>query len=391
MNIIIGIIVGLAVLTILVALHELGHALAAKKNGVKLKEYAIGFPPRIKSGKTKTDKILPKGTKISLGAIPLGGFVMLQGEHDSDNKKGDYGSVSFWAKTQILLAGVMMNWLVAIIIFTILAITGMPQIIPNQYKLASDYRETSGGVKIETVSEASPAQKAGLKKGDKILKINNKNIVSLDDFNNGVKDNVGKKVEFRLSRENKEISKNVELRSKNNDGKGYVGIVVNVENYRGYSTWSAPMVGVGTTIQLTGATFKGLGDLVVNFFSGIANKLSFNTQNQNTGNAQLSKARDSVAGPVAILGVIFPSVAQSGIDQVLLVMAIISISLACMNILPIPALDGGRWFLTFIFRVLLKKPLSAKTEENINAIFFLALMGLSVFIIILDFARIFKG
>ena len=109
MNLIIGIIVGLIVLTILVALHELGHALAAKHNGVKLEEFGIGFPPNVWSFKTKTNKVFPKGTKVSINWIPLGGFVKLQGEHDSDNKKGDYGKATFWGKTQILFAGVMMN------------------------------------------------------------------------------------------------------------------------------------------------------------------------------------------------------------------------------------------------------------------------------------------
>ena len=133
LNLVFGIIIGLISLTFLVAIHELGHALAAKKNGVKLKEYAIGFPPRIKSFRTKTNKILPKSTKISIGAIPLGGFVRLKGEHDSDSKKGDYGAASFWAKTQILFAGVAMNRLVAFVIFTILSIFGMPKLISNQF------------------------------------------------------------------------------------------------------------------------------------------------------------------------------------------------------------------------------------------------------------------
>ena len=135
MNLIIGIIVGLIVLTILVALHELGHALAAKHNGVKLEEFGIGFPPNVWSFKTKTNKVFPKGTKVSINWIPLGGFVKLQGEHDSDNKKGDYGKATFWGKTQILFAGVMMNWLVSIVIFTILAIVGLPKLIPISRKM----------------------------------------------------------------------------------------------------------------------------------------------------------------------------------------------------------------------------------------------------------------
>ena len=104
MNLIFGIIIGLAILTILVGLHELGHAMAAKKNGVKLKEYGLGFPPNIFKFNTKTDRILPKGTPVAINWIPLGGYVKLQGENDSDSGEGDYGAVSFLGKTQILLA-----------------------------------------------------------------------------------------------------------------------------------------------------------------------------------------------------------------------------------------------------------------------------------------------
>ena len=80
-----------------------------------------------------------------------------------------------------------------------------------------------------------------------------------------------------------------------------------------------------------------------------------------------------------------------GLDMILMLTAIISISLACMNVLPIPALDGGRWLMTFIFRILLKKPLSKETEENINGWSFMFLMGLSLLIIFLDFTKIFRG
>ena len=96
-----------------------------------------------------------------------------------------------------------------------------------------------------------------------------------------------------------------------------------------------------------------------------------------------------MSGPIGIIGVIFPQAAQSGITTILFLAAIISLTLACMNSLPIPALDGGRWFLTFIFRKILRKPLTKETEENINAIGFLALMILSVLIIVLDILKIF--
>ena len=388
-NLIFGIIIGLISLTFLVALHELGHALAAKKNGVKLKEYAIGFPPRIRSFKAKTDKVLPKGTKISIGAIPLGGFVRLQGEHDSDSKKGDYGAASFWGKTQILFAGVVMNWLVAFVIFTILAIFGMPKLLPNQFYLSSDVKLSGGGVQVSVISKDSPAEKAGLNKNDTLLEFNGQKVENSTKIRQDLKNNAGKTVSLKISRNGKEISKSVKLNEKGNNG--FLGAVLSDGMQKIHSTWSAPIVGLGTTAQFTGETFKGVGELFVNFFGGIFEKVIPNSDSQKNANTQLSKAGESVSGPVMVIGGIFPNIVSMGMDMILMLTAIISISLACMNVLPIPALDGGRWFMTFIFRALLKKPLPKETEENINGWSFLALMGLSVLIIVLDFTKIFRG
>lgn len=388
-NLIFGIIIGLVSLTFLVALHELGHALAAKKNGVKLKEYAIGFPPRIKSFKAKTDKILPKNTKISIGAIPLGGFVRLQGEHDSDSKKGDYGAASFWGKTQILFAGVAMNWLVAFVIFTVLAISGMPKLLPNQFYLSSDAKLSGGGVQVSVISKDSPAEKAGLNKNDTLLEFNGQKVENSTKIRQDLKNNAGKTVSLKISRNGKEISKSVKLNEKGNNG--FLGAVLSDGMQKIHSTWSAPIVGLGTTVQFTGETFKGVGELFVNFFGGIFEKVIPNSDSQKNANTQLSKAGESVSGPVMVIGGIFPNIVSMGMDMILMLTAIISISLACMNVLPIPALDGGRWFMTFIFRALLKKPLPKETEENINGWSFLALMGLSVLIIVLDFTKIFRG
>ena len=388
-NLIFGIIIGLISLTFLVALHELGHALAAKKKGVKLKEYAIGFPPRIRSFKAKTDKVLPKGTKISIGAIPLGGFVRLQGEHDSDSKKGDYGAASFWGKTQILFAGVAMNWLVAFVVFTILAIFGMPKLLPNQFYLSSDVKLSGGGVQVSVISKNSPAEKAGLNKNDTLLEFNGQKVENSTKIRQDLKNNAGKTVSLKISRNGKEISKSVKLNEKGNNG--FLGAVLSDGMQKIHSTWSAPIVGLGTTVQFTGETFKGVGELFVNFFGGIFEKVIPNSDSQKNANTQLSKAGESVSGPVMVIGGIFPNIVSMGMDMILMLTAIISISLACMNVLPIPALDGGRWFMTFIFRVLLKKPLPKETEENINGWSFLALMGLSVLIIVLDFTKIFRG
>lgn len=389
LNLIFGIIIGLISLTFLVAIHELGHALAAKKNGVKLKEYAIGFPPRIKIFRVKTNKILPKSTKISIGAIPLGGFVRLKGEHDSDSKKGDYGAASFWAKTQILFAGVAMNWLVAFVIFTVLSIFGMPKLISNQFYLSSDARISGGGVQVSQISSGSPAQKAGLQKKDIILEFNGKKVDSSATVKEDLRSNAGKSVNLKIQRGNQFFSKDIKLNKNNKNG--FLGAFLTDGIQKIHATWSAPIVGLGTTIQFTGETFKGVGELFMNFFGGVFEKIVPNPQLQQKANSQLSKAGESVSGPILVIGGIFPNIISMGPDMILMLTAIISISLACMNVLPIPALDGGRWLMTFIFRILLKKPLSKEAEENINGWSFIFLMGLSLLIIFLDFTKIFRG
>ena len=148
---------------------------------------------------------------------------------------------------------------------------------------------------------------------------------------------------------------------------------------------------MGATLQFTGETFKGVGELFANFFGGVFEKFIPNSESQKNANLQLSKAGESVSGPILVVGGIFPNIVSMGPDMILMLTAVISISLACMNVLPIPALDGGRWLMTFIFRILLKKPLLKETEENINGWSFMVLMGLSILIIVLDFTKIFRG
>jgi regulator of sigma E protease len=389
MNLIIGIVIGLIVLVVLVALHELGHAYAAKRNGVVVEEFGIGFPPKAYSFKKKTDKILPKGTIISINWLPLGGFVKLKGEHDSDSKKGDYGAASFWGKTQILFAGVAMNWLIAIIIFTVLSVFGMPKALDNQFYIKEDVRLTGGQTIVSAVGEGLPAEKAGIKSGDEILSIGGEEINTINQISEYSKENAGKTIELEISRDGKTEVKKIDVRTDNSDGKGYIGLSSERLGEKIYSTWSAPIVGVGTTVQFTGATFQGLGDLVANLFNGLAKQISTSSKTRSEGSAELNAAGAGVSGPIGIIGVIFPQAAQSGLVTVLFLAAIISLTLACMNTLPIPALDGGRWFLTFIFRKILKKPLTKEKEENINAIGFLALMVLSLVVIILDIIKIF--
>ena len=399
MDIFLGIVIGLFSLMFLVTLHELGHFIAARRNGVKVNEFGICFPPRAiawikgKDGKwhrlPKSEWKKPqKSLVLSLNWIPIGGFCAMDGESDADTRPGTFGATTFWQKTKILFAGVAMNWLVATVIFTILAWIGMPQFIPNQFATNDTTYSGDSTVFVLSVADNSPASNAGIKKGDKILRAADTEIKDVATLDNIIKANPDKDIIYEISHEDDPEPLSV-LVHQNPEGSDYLlGISMGQTEVYSYSTWTAPIVGIGTTIQLTGETFRGLGNLVGNLFSGLGRLLSSDQSTREAGEKALESVGESVTGPVGILGNLFPAFANSGIENILFLVAIISVSLACMNVLPfIPALDGGRWLLIAIFK-LLKKPLKKELEEKIVSIAMYVILGLAVLITILDITKI---
>lgn len=377
----IGIVIGVIILVLLVVVHELGHAIAARRNGVVVEEFGVGFPPRAWGHKLKN------GVLLSLNWLPLGGFVKLQGEHDAADQPGDYGAATFWQKTKILLAGVLINWLTAAVLLTILAWTGLPKVLPDQFTMPGDTTVQLRPVEVQAIGEGTPAAKAGLKTGDAILRFAGEQVADSASLVAAAKKHAGEKVEVIYSRGGTEATTDVQLRAANDKGEGYLGVTPGQRTLT-RSTWSAPIVGLVTTTQFTGATFQGLGQLVANVFNGLVLQLSPNSQTREQAGGHLAAAGASVAGPIGVLGVIFPAAEKAGVTQVVFLTAVISLSLAVMNVLPIPALDGGRWFVTAIFRVL-KKPLTKEREEKIQATGFLVLMALIVVVTIADVRKFF--
>lgn len=384
MELIIGIILGVIALTFLVVVHELGHGIVARRNGVVVEEFGVGFPPRAWAKKIKKS-ILGKGVEYSINWLPLGGFVKLQGEYDASDKKGDYGAASFWVKTKILLAGVVVNWFTAAVLITILAITGLPQLIPGQFTVANDTTTVHQPVQLTAISSGYPADKAGFEVRDKILRFDGQEVKTTEELIALTKANQGKTVKVIYDRGGVEGQKLVTL--KTGDGSVFGAALGQMTSTR--STWSAPIVGVAVTGQLTVETFKGIGTLIGNLATGVASQLSGDAKTREAGSKEVQQVGDSVAGPVGIFGILFPAASQAGPTQFILLVAIISLGLAVMNVLPIPALDGGRWFTTAMFR-LFRKELTKEREEKIQAAGFMTLMALVVLVTIADVGKIIK-
>lgn len=378
---VLSVLAGLLILTFLVVIHEFGHAILARRNGVEVEEFGIGFPPRAWGKKLKN------GILFSINWLPIGGFVKLKGEHDEATGKGSYGGANLWVKTKILLAGVVINWIAAAILFAIVSLFGVPKMLPNQFSVQADTTEVKSAVVAATVVKDSPAEKAGLKVGDEIAKLADTEIKNPDNLTTATKQHAGQTVALTFNHDKQSKTVSVTLNSSNNAKHGYLGVGP-TQDVVLRSTWSAPVVGIGLSGQFTYETVKGIGVLLGQVGQGLVSKFSADKTVQQSGNEALTQANQSVAGPIGIVFNIFPTFLHAGIVPLALLTAIISLTLAVMNILPIPALDGGRLYLTLIFRAL-KKPLTKEREEKIVGLSFYALILLVIFISLLDVGKLF--
>jgi regulator of sigma E protease len=383
-------VVGVILFIGLVVVHEWGHFIAARRNGVEVEEFGIFFPPRLYKKKMKG------GWDFTINALPLGGFVRMKGEHDSDTTKGSFGAATTWGKTKIMVAGVFMNLVVALLLLTFLAIVGMPKLIDNQFTVSSDTRLVSHKVLMGYIVPGSPADKAGLQSQDQLTDIQIPGnspvaITSTEKLPAVTKNFAGKTAELHYVRdgENKQATvtllseQEVAASKKTDNPKGYLGISP-AEYTVQRSTWSAPVVAVGFAAQVTGLTFQGLGHALAGLGGMVAGLVTGNTEARQNGQTEASS---QVSGPVGIF-VILKDGSLLGYQFMLLIIAIISLTLAIMNILPIPALDGGRLWLMLGSRAF-KKPLTQQQEESINAIGLIVLMALIVAITFVDVKRFF--
>jgi regulator of sigma E protease len=388
--------IGILLFIGLVLVHEWGHFFMARRNGVEVEEFGLGFPPRAWSKKLKS------GMRLSLNVLPLGGFVKLKGENDSDSRKGSLGAASLWAKSKIMLAGVTMNLLAGLVILTALAWIGMPKLLTtdnigqDQFTVASDTKVIHEQVLVGMIQPGSPAQTAGLRPTDELLSVSaggqTKAVKNLQQIHDATLAFAGQKVDLTYKRDGQVLHKAVQLLSKNevqaslksSDPKGYLGVVPTALQIQ-RSTWSAPIVALGLTKQIVVLTFQGLGHALGGLGSLIAGGLTGNHNARVNGGAEASS---QVGGPVAI-GVALWDYGSLGINFMLFLIALISLTLALMNVLPIPALDGGRLAMMLISRGIFKRPLTRALEERIVGASFAVLIALIVLITVVDVKRFF--
>lgn len=349
-------IIFLLVLSVLVFVHELGHFLFAKLFKVRVDEFAIGFPPKLFSFK--------KGeTTYALNALPLGGYVKIHGENPEDvDDKGDkrnFQNINFVKQITILSAGVVFNILFAWILMSSTLLIGTSKVALDG--VDEKYVQGERKVIIHQVLKDSPADIAGIKEGDRVLFVNGSSTTDIKQVQESIK-NAPLTFNLVLFKNNATSSVKVEKLDNNTIGVGLAETAI-----VRMGVFSSLYYGAQATYSLTTQIFGG----VITFFGKLF-----------TGQGTW----DEVSGPVGIAKAVGSS-SQEGFASLLFITILISISLAAMNILPFPALDGGRIVISFIEGVLRKK-LPIKFVNTLNALGFILLLTLMLVVTVKDIFKI---
>lgn len=342
------------ILAVLVLIHELGHFLAAKKCGILVEEFGFGFPPRIWGFK--------KGeTLYSINLLPIGGFVKLFGEeyHEGKLDKRAFVSKSPAQKAFVIIAGVIGNFLLAWVLITYLFTQGVPT--------------PTDKVIVEGVSKNSPAQVAQLKTGDVIDRITVGGSVyqlkSTHDLTAYSKKFAGKNTVFSIITGGKERNVTIVPRISPPKGEGPLGITITSYQEKKYVWYKAPFYGLIHSFAITQKIVVELGKTAFNFFS-------------------LQKTNVDVAGPIGIAQYTGQAI-KFGKNAVLELMALLSLNLAVINILPFPALDGGR-LMFVLYEWITKRRVNKNVEKYINMFGMGTLLLLAALITIHDVIKLIK-
>lgn len=348
-----SVLVFLVVLSVLIIIHELGHFIMARRAGIWVEEFGFGLPPRL-FGKKIGETI------YSINWLPFGGFVRLHGEMEEEgvtNKSRAFLFRSKKTRAGIVVAGVVMNFLLAIVAFAIVySFSGIP-------------RDTHQ-LKIVDISQGSPAQSAGVIVGDVISKVGKESISKTEDFINKVNLQKGKTTSFEVQRkvngETSTLNLSMEPREKPPEGEGALGVTITTTEIYFPPVWLRPFYGIyygfkeaifwGQTIAV------GLWTIIAGLFKG--------------------QAPQGVSGPVGIFAVTTEA-ARNGILTLINFVGVLSVNLAILNILPFPALDGGR--LLFIgIESLTGRKVNLKVEATVHTIGMILLLALLLAITIGD-------
>jgi len=383
--------------SVLILIHELGHFVAAKKFGVKIEEFGLGYPPRI-FGFYKKDKkwiFIGRDTKkkirkidktiYSLNWIPFGGFLKIFGENREEKKesssqksskkqkkirKDSFEAQSALKRSIIILNGVFFNVIFAMLLLIIMFASGAPVVSDEETTVPLK----NEAVIISEVVNGSPASEAGLSMGDKILDVaifgedGLVNISAVEDVQNFTNNNKGEKIVLTIQRGGEIIEKEIIPRVEFPEDEGPMGIAIMKTGIARYPWYEAIKKGVVYTFQLLQAILFGFYTI----FKSLLTK---------------GKMVGQVAGPVGIFQ-LTSQAASMGISYFIHFGAMISLNLAVLNALPIPALDGGR-FLFILIEKIKGSPISAKVERVTNSAAFLLLILLMIFITIRDIIKIF--
>jgi regulator of sigma E protease len=385
-------IIFLLVLSVLVIAHEWGHFIVARKSGMKVHEFGLGFPPRLggiyRDPKTKKWKVvwgsgknnLKKtvggasreeeypSTLYSFNWLPLGGFVRIKGENGESRKdKDSFMHHKPWKRAAVLVAGVTMNFIVAAVLLAGGLISGLPADFRGGIDDSAIVVEEPA-VTIQQVQHDTPAAEAGIKFGDKIVAVNGKQMTSSVDLIEYVKTRAEQPLKLTIDREGQSVDLTVKPIILEGENTPRLGLMLADAGIIRYPWHIAIWKGIA-------AAWTGLLTIFVSFYLLIKNLI--------IGQGLLFE----VSGPVGIANVVGQS-AKLGMHYLINVSAMISLSLAAINILPIPALDGGRLVFVILEKVT-GKPVPMKYEQTAHTIGFLLLMLLIIVVTWRDITALF--
>ncbi len=353
--ILLSILVFVPLLVVLIVIHEAGHFFAAKLARVKVLEFGIGFPPRLWG--------LRRGETIySINVVPLGGFVRMLGEEDP-SEQGSLAGKSPAVRFAVMAAGPVMNLLTAVLLFSVLFV--IPRDVPV------------GDVSVVDVSPGSPAAQAGVLPGDVILEANGRTMDNDMDLRYEIALSLGQEMTWLVQRDREQVTVVLAPRVNPPEGEGSAGVRVELRNYtnenRSEALWRAPILG----LQTTGEVLVLVKNEFTKWISG--------------------GAAPEVTGPVGMAHVVGEVAQAEGLQPVdrvsvaLGLAAVISLSLGIFNLLPIPALDGGRILFVAIEWIRRGKRISPQKEGLVHLVGFAVLIVVAVLITFADLDRIFRG